>query len=181
MKYRRAFTLVEILMVLAIMGVITSVLTATIMSYLESTRIVRAQKDVEVIGKAILSFNEDTALWPIYQQSGDTEPSYGVLYGPGVLPSEIVDSGDRLENQLNKNIPNYPTTGEFAWKGPYLSSLNPDPWGNSYVVNASRLTPSSTMAVWVISAGPNGIIDTSFSQERNTAALSEDDMGYRIK
>ncbi|MGR3309289.1 MAG: type II secretion system protein GspG [Candidatus Brocadiales bacterium] len=181
MKYRRAFTLFEILIVLAIIGTLAGLLTSVIMSYIESARIVRAQNDVEVIGKAILSFNEDTALWPIYQHDGDVEPHYNILYGSGVLPLESIGSGDSLENQLNRNIPNYPITGEFAWRGPYLSSLNADPWGNSYMVNASELSPSSTKAVWVISAGSNGKIDTSFSQERDTALLQGEDIGYRIK
>lgn len=181
MRCQRAFTLIEILIVLAIIAVLAGILTPVTMSYIEGARIVRAQNDVEVVGKAILSFNEDTALWPVYQSSGDAEPYYNILYGPGVLPSESNGSGDRLENQLNSNIPNYPTTGEFAWRGSYLSSLNTDPWGNSYIVNASELSPSSTKAVWVISAGPNGIIDTAFSQERSTAVLQGDDIAYRIK
>ncbi|HLG30064.1 MAG TPA: prepilin-type N-terminal cleavage/methylation domain-containing protein [Candidatus Brocadiales bacterium] len=181
MRYQRAFTLIEVLIVLAIIAILAGILTPVTMSYIEGARIVRAQNDVEAIGKAILSFNEDTALWPIYEHSENLESYYSVLYGSGALPSEIVDFADRLENQLNSNIPNYLTTGEFAWNGPYLSSLNADPWGNSYVVNSSGLIPSSTKAVWVISAGPNGIIDTSLSQERGIAVLSGDDIGYRIK
>ena len=180
MEYRRAFTLIEILIVLAIIAILAGILTPVTMSYIEGARVVRAQNDVEAIGKAILSFNEDTALWPIYR-SGDVEPYYNILYGPGILPSGSAGTDDRLENQLNSNIPAYPTTGEFAWRGPYLSSLDADPWGNSYVVNASELTSSSTKAVWVISSGPNGIIDTSLSQERGVAVLSGDDIGYRIK
>lgn len=181
MKYQRAFTLIEVLIVLAIIAILAGILTPVTMSYIEGARIVRAQNDVEAIGKAILSFNEDTALWPIYEHSENLESYYSVLYGHGALPSEIVDFADRLENQLNSNIPAYPTTGEFAWRGPYISSLGADPWGNSYVVNSSGLIPSSTKAVWVISAGPNGIIDTSLSQERGIAVLSGDDIGCRIK
>jgi prepilin-type N-terminal cleavage/methylation domain-containing protein len=181
MSYRRAFTLIEILIVLAIIATLAGILTPVAMSYVKGARIVRAQKEVEVTGKSILSFNEDTAMWPIYQHSGDVEPFYNLLYGPGVLPFGSMDLGDRLENQLNGNVPSYPTTGEFAWRGPYLSSLNTDPWGNSYIVNASELSASSTKAVWVISAGPNGVMETSFSQERSVAILQGDDIGYRIK
>lgn len=181
MKHRGAFTLIETLIVLAIIATLAYILTPVTMSYIEGAKIVRAKNDAEVVSKAILSFNEDTALWPIYQQSGDTEPHYNILYGPGVLQFESDAFRDRLENQLNSNIPNYPTTGEFAWRGPYLSSLDTDPWGNSYVVNASELSPLSTKAVWVISAGLNGRIETSFSQERGIAVLQGDDIGYRIK
>jgi prepilin-type N-terminal cleavage/methylation domain-containing protein len=181
MNYRRAFTLIEVLIVLAIIATLAGILTPVTMSYIEGAKIVRTQGDAEVIGKAVLSFNEDTALWPIYEHGGNFESYYGVLYGPGILPSEIIDYSGRLEDQLNSNIPAYPATGEFAWRGPYLSSLNTDPWGNSYIINASGLSSSSTNAVWVISAGPDGKIDTSFFQERAIAVLQGDDIGFRIK
>ena len=54
----------------------------------------------------------------------------------------------------------------------------PDPWGNCYVVNlAATNTPS--LAVWALSAGPDGIIDTAFLDAVETPA--GDDVRIRVR
>jgi len=40
------------------------------------------------------------------------------------------------------------------------AASQPDPWGNAYLVNVAAL--SSAGAVWVLSAGPDGIVQTPF-------------------
>ena len=53
-----------------------------------------------------------------------------------------------------------------------------DPWGNCYAVNlAATNTPS--LAVWALSAGPDGIIDTPFLAAVETPA--GDDVGIRVR
>ena len=64
---------------------------------------------------------------------------------------------------------------QFGWAGPYLNTpeIGADPWGNRYMINVCFLDPSPgaldakgqvKYSVWAISAGPNGIIETSFAQ-----------------
>ena len=51
-----------------------------------------------------------------------------------------------------------------------LGDQSSDPWGNCYVVNVAALSSSDPAALtssdppvlWILSAGPNGIIDTPF-------------------
>ena len=95
-----------------------------------------------------------------------------------------------LAGQLIANIPAYTRRGpgaRFGWNGPYLTTLlGPDPWNNRYMVNvafldANQANASLKRAVWVISAGPDGIVQTSFNQPATHAAIAGDDVGFRIQ
>ncbi len=73
-----------------------------------------------------------------------------------------------LDGQIIADFPNYPRVGNSPWKGPYLPSLKMDPWGNKYYVTTlyfgqDRSATPTAKAVYVISAGPNGILDTPLS------------------
>jgi len=46
-------------------------------------------------------------------------------------------------------------------------------------VNAGAFTTSH--AVWVLSAGPNGIIETPFDQPASTASPGGDDIAARVR
>ena len=45
------------------------------------------------------------------------------------------------------------------WKGPYFGSVDADPWGNAYIVNAKNFGVASAPAN-IVSAGPNGTVET---------------------
>lgn len=80
---------------------------------------------------------------------------------------------------------------EGGWRGPYLSrSVKKDPWGQRYLINCRWLIDgvaatdgagSVKRAVFVLSAGPNGIIETPFDQPISDAAIMGDDVGVRIQ
>ena len=57
-----------------------------------------------------------------------------------------------------------------------------DPWGRSYMVNVAPLGAPG-QPVWVISAGPNGLLQTAVSDSGWFAAenLEGDDIGFRIQ
>ena len=83
---------------------------------------------------------------------------------------------------------------KFAWRGPYMTApLPPDPWGNRYAVNVEYLDPGAYSvgpgahvhgtAGWahdvvVLSAGPDGEIDTPFSA--NALGPGDDDILYTL-
>ncbi len=79
----------------------------------------------------------------------------------------------------------------MGWSGPYLpESPGPDPWGRRYVVNIGLIPSADSptedrgparFAVWVMSAGPNGVIETSYRQPIGNAALAGDDIGVRLQ
>lgn len=78
-----------------------------------------------------------------------------------------------------------------GWNGPYLSAKLPgDPWGNRYMINSSWLDGGATAsdaagnlrsAVYVVSAGANGIIETPFNQPITDAKAYGDDIVVRIQ
>ncbi|MGR3177143.1 MAG: prepilin-type N-terminal cleavage/methylation domain-containing protein [Candidatus Anammoxibacter sp.] len=94
-----------------------------------------------------------------------------------------------FDNQLMVNNPGYPLTGKRKWVGPYLSSIGEDPWGNKYYSNVKYLqpkyqSPGNEKAVFVVCAGPNEIIETSFDQEitvRTREMAGGDDIIFRLK
>jgi prepilin-type N-terminal cleavage/methylation domain-containing protein len=73
----------------------------------------------------------------------------------------------------------YRTAGTKRWRGPYVSKLGADPWGNNYVINIGAIAsgiPSvgATERGWMLSAGPDGTLQTAAT----SAALSNDDRGF---
>lgn len=78
-----------------------------------------------------------------------------------------------------------------GWNGPYISSLiKSDPWGHRYFINCQWLDGSASAAdqngqprraVFIVSAGANGIIETPFDQPLSDAHLYGDDLGVRIQ
>jgi type II secretory pathway pseudopilin PulG len=92
----------------------------------------------------------------------------------------------------NTNGYRYRRPGEYGgWNGPYLSADLPgDPWGNRYMVNAQFLDGGTTAAdsdgrarraVFVVSAGGNGIIETPYEQPIVDARPYGDDIVIRIQ
>ncbi len=66
--------------------------------------------------------------------------------------------------------------------------LHSDPWGNRYLVNigvlqASEADEASTepRALWVLSAGPNGLIETAYAAPAVSVVVGGDDIGARIE
>lgn len=112
---------------------------------------------------------------------------------------------DRLENQLITNKPGgsgvpYPRMGQISyarfkgWDGPYFTTLPSDPWGDRYLVNAQLLSPKGIQmdtsltlgigqrpAVFVVSAGPNRLLETKFDQIADQFVAGGDDVVYRLQ
>jgi len=192
----RGFTLIDVIIVLAIIGLLASIIVPTMVRYIQSSKLRRATKDVELIGGAIGAFYNDLGDWPVWQvgtarQSGDAKAA--LLYGPGTLPGQSGppsgDTADTLLNQLGINTPVYPTnvgdpTLQYAWRGPYLEQFRADPWGHAYLANVKFLWPGNEQGnkpVFVLSSGPNRAMDTDFDQTGPNMVAGEDDIVYRIK
>jgi type II secretory pathway pseudopilin PulG len=86
----------------------------------------------------------------------------------------------------------YRRPGEYGgWNGPYVSApVKGDPWGKQYLVNTQFLDGGSTAAdasgrprraVFVVSSGANGIIETPYEQPITDARAYGDDIVVRIQ
>lgn len=188
------FTLIEIVIVLAIIAVLAGILAPNLTRFVSDSRIRKAEADTRNIGAAIGMMYSDTGHWPIWSSgtatgAGDTK--FDILVSnDGTKPAESVSSSwpttdsDDIDDQLINNAPNYPTTGRRAWKGPYLESVQADPWGSKYMVNVKFLQPANiggTKPVFVLSAGPNKLVETDFQQNGPSLTVGGDDIVFRIK
>ena len=201
----RGFTLIELTVVLAVIVTLALVLTPSIANFINDSRVVKARNDCQTIASGITQFWRDTGyfpLWRIAQNGGPGLPGnkVQVLASRGNPPLEDVPTlwttgvQGGLAEQLVNNTPGYALktpTSQFGWNGPYFSSdIGADPWGNRYLVNIGLIDTSpgaatssgqAKLAVWVLSAGPNGTIETPFSLSILNASVVGDDLGFRVQ
>jgi prepilin-type N-terminal cleavage/methylation domain-containing protein len=210
-KYMRdeGFTLMEMAVTLAIVATLVAVLVPIVTNYVSDARIARAQSDVHAIGTAISNFQKDVGRYPMFtnaalgtsdglanvvrleitgtvlsESSGGISAwtATGTITGTDCLAANCVK--DTYDDQLVTNGPGYATSSnpskQFVWKGPYITT-DVDPWNHSYLVNIIECRSGSTNACFVLSAGPDGIIQTPFAQNVKTFAVLGDDIVYRIK
>ena len=196
-RVHSGFTMIEIVVTLSIIAILAAILTPVVGKYIDDARITRAASDAQSIATAILNFNKDTGKWPIFTSGLNittTSGTYQVLVGPGDDPAcsscaatWLPASGSRgdLTNILERNTPAYTTSGKFAWRGPYSANIGSDPWGNAYFVNASSLQFGQRKAAFVLSAGPNSAIETTFSQDigsgSSAVVIGGDDIAARVR
>jgi len=206
------FTLIETIVVLAVIGAILAAMAPLAFTYLQDARRAQAQNDVNQIADAIGRFMKSTGVPPYKNTASAKIPAwqsansdYTCLTGSqGVAFTSAEDStsgtswsscwtsgaNDTIERHLVSNAPGgsgskaYSTTGRNKWEGPYLPSLEADPWNKPYLVNVKQMDPaaSTPKAAWVLSAGPNGRIETAFDQNAATSVTpSGDDIIARVK
>ena len=167
---RRGFTLIEIVIAVAIVAIFAAAISPMVFRHLEDAKISRAQSESETIANAVLAYYKDVGKWPITNANGPSgnsvsrvisstviAPSAGAGAASGAGNWGTYGTTKHLGDYLFYNNPDdnssadgsgadeagqdWPTTGPSSWKGPYLDSYElKDPWGNAYVLN-SRYFP----------------------------------------
>jgi prepilin-type N-terminal cleavage/methylation domain-containing protein len=204
------FTLIEMAIVLVVIAILTAVLTPLATGYIDQARLAKAQNDTRALAEAISRFEKDVGRYPMFSPAtgflDDSSANVFRLEGAGSAPTDNTGTnwatasmssgaGDcattgscsilPTANVLMANIPLYTTNASlakpFKWKGPYID-VQADPWGNRYLVNIIHCKPSSSFSCFVLSAGPNGAVDTAFDiSATTTVSAAGDDIIYRIK
>ena len=204
-RHSRGFTLIELTVVLAVIVTLALVLTPSIMNFINDSRLSRARSDVAALQSAITQFYRDTGFMPLWATAvsggpGTAANKVDLLVSAGNIPTTATantwtnGTNDRFEDQLVTNAPGYTmrsATSNFGWNGPYISNtINADPWNNRYTTNIKLVDPGPGVqdaagnvksAVFVLSAGPNGAIDTAHTQPVTTAAQAGDDVAVRLQ
>ena len=142
-------------------------------AYFDQARSARAAADLRTLADAIRMYNRDTGRWPIYATAKAYKNDNAASAQIGTATGDIPDKGKgkgwtanvdskALESFLDNdysavgNAP-FPKAG---FRGPYVGTVDSDPWGNKYLLNANDLTQSSDKHAYLISAGPNGTLET---------------------
>ena len=168
LKNNLGFTLVELLIVIAIIGIISTLGAYSYNLARTSAKIAKAQHDIDVIRKAIETLGNDTNLWPGKQEVDKVNPtpgseicaiSDGCTYGLSDPRSGLVATDGLYEN----------------WSGPYMQAITIDPWGHEYFYDTNYLVTAAGKpcngaggcqnATVVGSFGPNGTGNNLFNKD----------------
>ncbi len=194
MTDQKAFTLLEVIIVVAILAVLAAVISPIVVQQMDKADITAARSGINAIIKGIENFRSDTREYPDSRNHNFDPDFYYYLVTDGSGP--VFDGTtwgnryDNIKNHLILNNPdgdsNYGETGDdyshwnagylIGWHGPYLDSSNgADPWGNCYLagVYAFWKTSAGTVYSWMLSAGPDGRVQTDDSDTE----IKGDDIG----
>ena len=199
------FTLIEMTVVLSVIATLALSLTPSMTSFINDARVTRARNDTQTLATEIVQFEHTTGFFPQWSKAlnggpGTPANKIDLLVSSGNVPAVAqantwtTGTTDTVAHQLLNNTPAYTlksATSPFGWNGPYLTSeIGADAWNNRYMVNVGLIDNTQGVqgvggatksAVWVISAGPNGAIETNYSQSVTAAVLGGDDLGVRIQ
>ena len=162
LRDRRGFTLIEIVIAVAIVAIFAAAISPMVFRHLEDAKIGKAQNEAETIATAVLNYYKDVGAWPYTNTNGpagnqidrvlsssvvatgtgpDAAPGAGNwgTYGNSKSLGDYLyfnnpdDDSSASGNGADQNNQDWPTTGKGAWKGPYLDGYDiRDPWGNPY-------------------------------------------------
>jgi len=193
--------------ILSVIAILTAVLVPTVMSHITQARMLRARQDVRTLAEALTRFYQDTGFAPQSTDSIDGGPGgngIDLLVTTGAVPALAYTgagygewasgTSDYFSNHIVNNVPGYALKSDTdapGWSGPYLATVpQADPWGNRYTLNVSALDftagvvdadGKTKLAVFVISAGTNGVLETEYKQYVTDVQLGGDDIAHRLQ
>lgn len=153
--------------VLGALGVIilaTAVIPPFAATTVNRSRVRAASAEVAAIADALDRAGQEL------RDTAHAAPDADVLCGPGRMPMAESPAAERWAAAPR---------GALTAVLDNRQALSPDPWGNCYAVNLAAILSSGSDVLWVLSAGPNGIIDTPFIGREETPA--GDDVGMIIR
>ena len=171
------FTLIEILVGVAILAILSAALTPLVVKYVNDGRRARALSDSQSLGQAIIAFQLDTGRWPVNNDGnlndageisrlvglpavdvvaanipgGNGAPGAGNWNGGGAGGTAAALEDVLIRNAIGANAPLYPVSASPpeppGWNGPYLKAIPLDPWGRPYVCNVRYLDNANVAGV----------------------------------
>lgn len=184
-KNFKGFTLVELLVVIAVIGILSTILTVTLNRARDKARIAKALTELRQISLAVRLLYEDTGKWPAHMDDSGcpVHPALGWSYEPfeefncemSMLPYTGREHLDLLLPWFGltgldpANQDHYPD-----WNGPYLPATFPrtDPWGKTYILDGDYLPYQTDLnTVSIMSGGPDRRTGSS-----STSSYKADDL-----
>lgn len=185
---RRGFSLAESIVMLTVLAATSAVIVPAVAGMLGSAKHARVLQELNAIAAGMAEFCRDAGFYP--GLGPDSAGVSVVLTTEAELPDLDDDESPWLDACFLK-LETYLLTSDATpvgrWRGPYLTEgVSADPWGSAYVVNVGSSLPGGFLnankaAIYVISAGPNGIIETPFHQLAGHARIGGDDLAVRLQ
>jgi len=195
MGRRAGFTLIELILVVAVVAILAAILVPTVFSILDDAALTKGKADVKAIAGAIAKFRDDTGEFPTRDDaagqvnllfSGTATPGatdFSPATGMGIYDCDAVNEceGFAFPFIINTGANAYPsaTTLKKRWKGPYLSDNTQDEFGEAYIVYVRRLRTDvvTTERAWIVFAGQNKVYETT----PGSTSAQGDDFVFLIK
>lgn len=165
---KKGFTLIEILVVVAIIGLLSTITTAIMKSARLKSEVAKAQHEIDQINTAMGLLDSDCGVWPGGQVKNQVGVAGNELCGDGCANSLFSAAGG-----LSVALPTCAN-----WSGPYIKSITQDAWGSQYFFDTSYqintvtnepcpgpLTPSCQNAVVIGSYGPDKVGNNQFTSD----------------
>jgi len=174
------FTLIEMIVVLAVIGTLVALIAPRVFPYIEEAKLIKAQADVNMIAAGVTKFYKDTGRWP-FEKDGDSSATYtggtdaailttnldcegtAIAGGTPCDPYAPTDAstgsswnlanalGDSLHNQL---VYNTPFGNDAAGEDPYTMS-GKKAWNGPYLSTIATMDPwGHSYFVNIASAAP---------------------------
>jgi prepilin-type N-terminal cleavage/methylation domain-containing protein len=156
-KNKNGFTLMEILVVIAIIGVLASVVLGNVNTARAKAKEGKVKAELQNIRMAIALLEDDTGKWP-----NGCNPADVVVGSSNEIEVGNACSGIFTTPQINPSCTCGWTIADATnWNGPYIKSPE-DPWGNQYWIDSDYYPrkdcgdPSVSAIIALVSLGPNG-------------------------
>lgn len=152
---QRGFSVLEFVVMIAIMAALAGILVPVVNGELEASKKATAQSTVNRLATALTEFIKDTSFAPT---GPNGQRTFHSLHTDGTPPANdgfSTGEASHIEPLLCRNDLNVKN-----WRGPYVRPVGADPWGSCYVVNAHGFFTNDER-VWILSAGPNRRVDTA--------------------
>ena len=179
---RRGFTLIEVIVVAAIIAILAGILVPMIFNQIDEAKISRAKGDIKSLSTAIYSFRKDVGAWPKSTADAACNSTLLISNGPGLnaATSAALQAQQYNVNEVktfSSQLTNDPGNGCYGnWKGPYIANVDLDPWGNPYLLSTLDINTQGVPAL-IVSAGADGVFNTP----RDSATVDSNDIGVRLK
>lgn len=166
---QRGFTLIEILVVIAIIGILTSVILPRINSARDKGVIAKVELELDSIRKAMEVLFADTGYYP----NGTST----------ICPSSVGANNEVTLSDATAGL-TANASGWLGWDGPYVRT-DVDPWGTPYFLDEDyQCTASTTGCKGIADAGQDSSVIVSCGPNAalasNACAYDDDNIVHLI-
>jgi len=159
---QRGFTLIELIIVIAIITIIAAVTIPSVVAFLDAGRISKAHGVCSQVHAAINSMMKDTGQSPF---------GYSIYKPNSTYTAQSDINGSQMGLVVKP-----PNPRDKNWKGPYMPRIGNDPWGNPYYLDwyypYDSLGKKNLRGVVILSYGPDGV--------RRSDSTDSDDVVFHL-